>query len=146
VSPIVVSRRIECPPEVVWDHLADLEGHAEWMGDAERISFVGPARRGVGTAMIVRTRVGPFRTDDVLEVIGWEEGSSITVRHGGTVSGVGELRVDADGQGSKVTWTETLRFPWWLGGPVAAWFATPVLRRVWRRNLDGFAGILENKS
>ena len=127
---------------MVWERLADLETHVEWMRDAESIRFVGPSRRGVGTRMIVGTRIGPFRTDDVLEVVGWAEGSSITVRHRGIVKGTGELRVDPSGEGSRVTWTEDLAFPWWLGGGITARLAAPVLRWTWRRNLDSLAASL----
>lgn len=85
--------------------------------------------------MEVETVVGPFRTTDVMEVIGWEEGRSIEVAHVGLVKGKGTLELGAEGLGSRVTWDETLRFPWWLGGWVAASLATPVLRSVWRGNL-----------
>lgn len=136
MARLTVSRHLDHLAAAVWDRLADLEGHAGWMSDAERITFTSDTRRGAGASMIVRTRVGPFRTDDVLEVTDWDEGRSITVRHGGTVTGIGVLRVDPEGTGSRVTWTEELRFPWWLGGPVTAWLAAPVLRRVWLRNLE----------
>lgn len=122
-------------PEV-WRHLADLEGHISWMRDAESVRFASPVRRGVGTTLVVRTRIGPFRTDDLLEVVGWAEGRSITVQHGGLVKGTGQLRVDPSEDGCHVTWTEDLVFPWWLGGSITGWLAAPVLRWTWRRNLD----------
>ena len=133
---IVVTRAIDRPASEVWERLADLQGHITWMRDAESIRFDGPIERGVGTRMVVRTRVGPFRTDDLLEVVGWEEGRSISVSHQGLVKGRGELRLDRSGDGSRVTWTEDLAFPWWFGGSITAWVAAPVLRRTWRRNLD----------
>jgi hypothetical protein len=112
------------------------------MSDAESIEFEGPARRGVGTKMVVATRVGPLRTNDVMEVTGWVEGESITVEHRGLVSGDGALSVETAATGSLVTWTEELRFPWWLGGPVTAWFARPILKRIWLANLRRFAGLV----
>jgi hypothetical protein len=33
------------------------------------------------------------------------------------------------------TWSETLQFPWWMGGAAGARVARPVLAAVWRRNL-----------
>jgi carbon monoxide dehydrogenase subunit G len=142
VATVTVSRHIDRPPAAVWALLSDLERHTDWMGDAEWVVFLGPPRRGVGTVMVARTRYGPIRMDDLMEVVGWVEGHSITVRHDGLVTGTGELRVDPEGAGSRATWTEDLTFPWRLGGPVTAWLAVPVLRRVFRRSLDRLAGLL----
>lgn len=122
-------------PEVVWDALADLGSHSEWMRDAEEIVFTTDQTRGPGTVMEVETRVGPLRTLDVLEVTGWEEGTSIDVVHRGLVTGTGTLSVIPQGEGSNVDWDEDLTFPWWLGGPVTAWLARPVLAAIWRGNL-----------
>lgn len=85
--------------------------------------------------MDVDTVVGPFRTTDVMEVVGWEEGRSIDVVHEGLVSGRGTLSVEPHLDGVRVRWDETLSFPWWLGGPITAWFARPFLGAVWRGNL-----------
>ncbi len=112
------------------------------MSDADAVEFLGESRRGPGTRMLVPTRIGPFRTNDVLEVVAWDEGKSITVIHRGVVTGEGVLSVLPDGSGSRVTWTEELRFPWWLGGPLGELVAGPVLRHVWRNNLQRLAGIV----
>lgn len=105
------------------------------MGDARSIEFADELRRGVGTRMRVLTVFGPLHTTDVMEVISWEEGQSIGVRHVGLVTGEGTLGVAPDEEGSVVTWDETLVFPWWLGGPIAGSLASPLLARVWQRNL-----------
>lgn len=128
--------------EELWEYLADLEGHQEWMADIASMEFEGASRRGVGTRMVVGTRVGPFRTNDVLEVVDWDEGKSISVAHRGVIRGQGELSVEPEGNGSRVTWAEELMFPWWLGGNVAAFVARPFLRRVWRRNLKRLAALV----
>lgn len=85
--------------------------------------------------MEVLTVIGPLRTTDVMEVIGWDEGRSIDVRHEGLVTGEGRLQAEPVDEGTLVTWVETLRFPWWLGGPLTSWLAAPVLALVWRGNL-----------
>ncbi len=140
VARIEVAHRVKAPIEEVWPILAALETHVEWMKDADSLHFTGPERRGVGTRMEVGTRVGPFRTNDVLEVIGWDEGRSITVTHLGLVRGEGVLSLASDEDGSTmVSWVEHLHFPWWLGGPVTAWLTRPILARIWRGNLDRFA-------
>lgn len=142
MAGVVVSRKIDRSPEKVWAYLADLQGHSEWMADIVGLDFDGDKRSGRGARMVVKTRVGPFRTDDVLEVVGWDEGTSITVAHRGAVTGEGRLSVEPDGTGSRVTWAEELRFPWWMGGPLVAWLARPILRRVWRGNLTRLADLV----
>ncbi len=48
-----------------------------------------------------------------------------------------------DGPGATVlSWEEDLVFPWWLGGPVGAWAARPILRWVWRGNLRRFSALV----
>jgi uncharacterized protein YndB with AHSA1/START domain len=141
VARICVRRVIDRPPAAVWDRLADIADHVTWMADAAAIRFTTDRRRGVGTAFDCETRVGPFRTVDRMEVTEWTEGEAIGVRHVGLVTGTGRftLRGSLDGQRTELTWDEDLRFPWRLGGPVAAALARPVLRRVWAGNLRRFA-------
>lgn len=105
------------------------------MRDAESIVFIGEQRAGVGTRMEVKTVVGPLRTVDVMEVVGWEEGHSIEVAHRGLVKGTGVLGVSGSRDRTVVSWVEELTFPWWLGGAVTAWLARPVLAAIWRGNL-----------
>jgi hypothetical protein len=86
--------------------------------------------------MEVATRLGPFRTTDVMDVVGWEEGRRIVVHHRGVVSGKGSLGLEPEGPDrSRVIWHEVLELPWRLGGPVGGVVAAPILRRVWGRNL-----------
>ena len=123
-------------PERVWAELADLASHSEWMGDAETIEFVTGQTTGIGTRMRVPTRIGPLRSVDLMTVVEWEEGRSIGVEHVGAVAGVGRFQLRPSATGTELTWTEVLRFPWWMGGRWGAWLARPVLRRIWRRNLE----------
>jgi Polyketide cyclase / dehydrase and lipid transport len=143
MSRITVSQEVGAGRWAVWERLADLGDHPTWMADAENLVFTSPATRGVGTAMEVRTRIGPLRTTDRMEVTGWVEGHSIEVTHQGLIEGVGTLAVTGGDSRSTVTWSESLRFPWWLGGGVTAWVARPVLRRAWAGNLRRLAGEVE---
>ena len=131
---------IDAPPREVWNELADLGNHAEWMKDAVSIVFTSEQKVGVGTTMRVATKVGPLRTMDVLEVIGWTEGQSIEILHRGLVTGSGVLSVEPRNGGSRVRWEEDLHFPWWVGGRITAFFARPVLSRIWAGNLKRLAG------
>ncbi|MFZ0627573.1 MAG: SRPBCC family protein [Acidimicrobiia bacterium] len=132
---IEITIRYEAPAADVWSELADLASHAEWMADAGAIEFVDSKTEGLGTQMRVPTRIGPFHTTDIMTVVEWEEGRTVGVEHVGAVSGVGRFVVEASGSGSVLTWSERLRFPWWLGGPIGAWIAQPLLRHIWRGNL-----------
>lgn len=136
---IMVATIIPAAPAAVWDELAALERHAEWMAEAERIEFTGEQRSGVGTGMEVVTRVGPLRTVDRMVVDRWEEGRVIGVIHRGLVAGEGLFTLEAVAAGCRLTWQEHLRFPWFLGGRLGAWLAKPVLRRIWAANLDRLA-------
>jgi uncharacterized membrane protein len=136
VPTIEVSVTINAPLEAIWAAAADLGSHVEWMADAESVTFLTARRRGLGTRMEVATRVGPFRTRDVMEVTEWIDRQRIGVRHTGFVTGAGAFTLGETGFAStEFTWQERLRFPWYLGGPLTAWLASPFLRAVWRRNL-----------
>jgi len=146
MTMIVVSIDLPHPPDEVWRELAQLERHSEWMADAERIDFDGEQRSGVGTRMAVRTRVGPLVTTDVIEVRSWLEGRSIGVSHRGIVTGLGVfVLIPIDG-GTRFVWWEELEFPWYLGGPITAWFARPILHMIWQGNLKRFARTTEPRS
>lgn len=137
MTRIAVSRISSNDISRLWQRLADLSTHTDWMKDAKSIEFVGDQRRGVGTKMLVQTVVGPLRTLDEMEVVGWEEGRYIDVKHTGLVTGTGRLEVEArDDSSSLISWDEELTFPWWLGGPITGFFAKPVLGRIWAKNLE----------
>jgi Polyketide cyclase / dehydrase and lipid transport len=139
MTGIEVSVVVSASVAAVWEELSALERHTEWMADAERIMFRTEQTRGVGTAMDVLTRVGPLRTMDVMVIDRWDEGRAIGVTHRGIVSGTGVFTIDAAATGTRVMWREDLRFPWYLGGVITAVLARPVLRRIWKRNLDRLA-------
>lgn len=129
--------------ETVWREAADLPSHAEWMADAESIEFLTDQRSGIGTRMKVATKVGPLRTNDLMEVTEWAEGRSIGVKHSGIVTGAGRFDLARVAGGTRFSWSEDLTFPLYLGGPVTAFFAKPVLGWIWKRNLAGLKKRLE---
>lgn len=139
---VEVSTVLAAPPETVWSVIEPIETHTEWMADAVRITFTSERRRGVGTAFDCLTRVGPFRTVDRMVVTEWEPGRAMGIEHRGLFRGAGRFTLEPAGPGGRATrftWTEHVVFPWWLGGPVGALVAKPVLRRIWRENLDRLA-------
>jgi hypothetical protein len=135
-SSIEVSTLIEASPDDIWDDVEDISSHAEWMTDAVAIRFTGDRTSGVGTTFECDTAVGPFRLTDLMEVTEWHPGRAMGVRHVGVVRGDGVFRIEPVGdRATRFTWTEELAFPWWMGGRIGGMVGTPVLRRMWRKNL-----------
>ncbi len=143
MANVTVSVDLPKDPETVWEDVSQLETHVEWMADAESIEFQSEQRRGTGVVMRVLTRVGFIRTADVIRVVSWDPPHSIGVVHEGLVTGTGEFRLDAIDGGTRFTWDEKLRLPWFLGGPIGSVVARPILAWVWRRNLRRLAGRFE---
>lgn len=142
-----VETTIAAAPEAVWAHLEDIATHTEWMADAVAIDFLTDQRRGAGVRFACRTRVGPLRTTDLMEITEWSPPSRMGVRHTGAVSGEGRFELQATGPASgstTLTWHETLHFPWWFGGPLGARLARPLLRRIWRGNLERLKSRVES--
>jgi carbon monoxide dehydrogenase subunit G len=138
VARITLSVDLPQPPHLVWAELEAVERHVDWMADAESAEFAGSRTRGVGTVLIVATRVGPFRTRDVIEFTEWDPPNLMGVAHRGLFTGTGSFRLDEQGGGTRMVWSESIRFPWYLGGPIGALVASPVLRVIWRGNLRRF--------
>jgi hypothetical protein len=71
-----------------------------------------------------------------MDVVEWVEGQVIGVEHVGSVKGTGRFEIQSVGTGTQLRWVETLRFPWWLGGPLGEWVARPILTRIWTGSLE----------
>lgn len=150
MARLTVSTVLDATPEEVWAAVEDISTHVDWMEDAVAIRFTSEQTAGVGTAFDCDTKVGPFRLVDHMEITEWRPGRAMGVRHVGLVTGTGVFRIEAlrARRGrcrTRFVWTERLRFPWWLGGPLGALAARPVLRRVWRRNLRNLKAIVESR-
>lgn len=139
-ADISVAQLVAAPLSVVWDDLASIDRHVEWMFDAAKITFHSEQRTGVGTTFDCLTAVGPLRTVDKMEITSWVEQQSIGVRHSGLVTGEGVISLRAvDEQHTEIRWTEQLSFPWYFGGPVGSTVAKPVMRTIWQSSLKAFA-------
>lgn len=143
MARIRVSVLIRAPRSQVWRAVEDLSSHAEWMTDAESIRITSRQRSGVGTTFDCKTRVGPFRLTDRMEVVEWREGRSIGIRHTGLIGGTGRFTLARRPGGTLFTWQERLRFPRWLGGMTGSLVAKPVLRAIWKRNLAALKAMVE---
>ena len=127
---------IDAPPTVVWAAVEDIGSHTEWMADAVTIRFTSDTTSGVGTTFECDTKVGPFRLTDVMEVTEWRPRRAMGIRHVGLVTGDGVFTLRPEPRGrTRFTWTERLRFPWWMGGRVGSAVGAQVMKRIWRHNL-----------
>ncbi|MDG2113575.1 MAG: phosphotransferase, partial [Actinomycetota bacterium] len=147
---ISVSIELPATPDEVWCCLRDIAGHADWMRDAESIAFTTHQTEGTGTRFECRTKVGPLRTTDLMEVTAWEPGRRMGVIHEGVVSGRGEFALEptetSSGTETSFSWSEELALPWFFLGRLGEVAASPILRLIWRRNLRGLrARILEQQ-
>jgi polyketide cyclase/dehydrase/lipid transport protein len=141
---IRVGITIDAPPGEVWRTLEPIERHVDWMADAVSITFPGRQTRGVGTAFDCLTKVGPFRLVDRMVVTEWTPAKTMGIEHRGIVSGRGRFTLRRRPRGrTRFVWSEQLRFPWWMAGPVGALAAWPVLRALWRRNLRQLKHVVE---
>ena len=142
---ISIGVTIDAPRDVVWDAVEPIERHTEWMADAVSITFTSPQHRGVGTRFDCLTQVGPFRTVDKMIITSWEPQRRMGIEHEGVFRGTGQFTLGRLPNGrTRFVWTERLRFPWWLGGPIGALAATPILRRIWRKNLTRLKRLVES--
>lgn len=133
---VVVSIVIERSPSEVWADVREIDSHVDWMLDATAIRFLTECHEGAGTRFECDTKVGPFKLTDVMEITAWDDERRMGVRHVGLVEGTGEFTLtDVSSGATEFRWEEDLTFPWYLGGPVGAFLARPVLRFIWRRNL-----------
>ena len=133
---VVVSTVIEASPSEVWADVRDIASHVTWMQDAAAIRFLSDQREGTGTRFECDTRIGPLALTDVMEITAWADERQMGVRHVGLVEGTGEFTLTPVGpEQTEFRWEEDLRFPWWMGGPIGAFVARPILRLVWTRNL-----------
>ncbi len=147
MSNIKVSIEIDATPEKVWQIVEPIERHVDWMHDAVAIRFTSDQTRGVGTAFLCDTKVGPIRLTDKMEITEWVPGKAMGVKHIGIVTGTGVFTLESLSNGMRTLfkWEEKLVFPWFLGGPLGAFVGGKiVLRQIWKRNLRGLAALCKN--
>lgn len=152
MSRISVGIEIDAPPSRVWEVVEPIERHVDWMADAVAIRFVGDQTRGIGTRFACDTKVGPITLVDQMEITAWEPERAMGVRHTGVVSGSGVFHlegidgdIDSRPRRTRFTWTEDLRFPWWLGGRLGELVGgNLVMGAIWRRNLRRLRTLVES--
>ena len=141
---IEISTVINKPLNVVWDEVKVMENHVNWMEDAVKIDILSDNNSGLHTKMNVLTKVGPISLNDIITVKEWKEKESIGVIHEGIVTGKGVFYLKKiDENKTKFKWVETLKFPFYLGGPVGEIFGGLILKLIWKKNLKNLKEIIE---
>jgi len=143
MARIQISQVIDRTPSEVWNEMRHIERHVNWMHDAVEIRFTSDSREGIGTSFVCLTKVGPFKTQDVMTITEWRENEVMGVAHAGLIRGVGKFTILRQGPGSLIVWEEKLEFPWWGLGWFGLTLAKPVLTHIWKRNLRNLRIILE---
>ena len=115
---IRVAIEIDATTDEVWHVVEPVERHVDWMADAVAIRFDGDQHRGVGTTFVCDTKVGPITLPTTWRSPSGSPARRMGVRHTGVVTGTGafELTPIDLGRRTRFTWTEELRFPWYLAG------------------------------
>ena len=147
MTTIEVSIELNATPAQVWLMIEPLERHVDWMADAVAIRFISDQRRGVGTAFLCDTKVGPIKLTDQMEITEWVPEQAMGVRHVGVVTGLGRFTLTPldSGTRTRFMWSEELTFPWWLGGHLGGILTGKlVMRFIWRRNLRALKEIVES--
>lgn len=149
-SPIVnavevcTSVSISRPRQAVWEVLADVQRQPEWMRDALSIEMLTDGPMQVGSRMKVPTKIGVFRTTDIMEVTVFEPPVRWTVVHRGVVTGEGTFTLrESDDTTTVVEWRERLAAPLGFLGRAGMTLFRPVLRRQFQEDLDRFRDLCE---
>lgn len=142
---IRVSIDLESPVSRVWEIVEPIERHVDWMADAVAIRFKNDQTRGTGTEFFCDTKVGPIKLVDQMTITSWIPEREMGVTHTGVVTGTGRFTLEQlDSDRTRFTWTESLVFPWWLGGPLGALIGGQlVMKAIWRRNLSALKKLVE---
>ena len=114
------------------------------MSDAESIKFLGQQKEGVGTKILVLTKIGPIKLNDLMTFTKWEKNAEIEVEHEGIVTGKGSFLLEAlENKTTKFSWRETLKFPIILGGVIGEIVGSYILERIWKKNITNLKKIIE---
>ncbi|MDA2957811.1 MAG: SRPBCC family protein [Acidimicrobiia bacterium] len=143
---ITVSIDLNASPDRLWSIVEPIERHVDWMADAVAIRFETEQTRGVGTRFLCDTKVGPIKLTDRMRITEWVPGEAMGVEHTGLVTGTGIFTLAPldEGRRTRFTWSEDLKFPWWLGGRLGELIGgNLVMKAIWRRNLTSLQKLVE---
>ncbi|MEO6503450.1 MAG: SRPBCC family protein [Jatrophihabitantaceae bacterium] len=137
---------IDASPEAVWALVTDWPAQSRWIPlTAVTIDQHSPAGSGLGTRFTGRTRLGPIRFDDPMEVTQWQPATAGASGHcqvrklGPWLTGQAAIDVRPAGVGTRVAWSEDVRLRWMPAfadrvlGPVIAAVGAALFGRTLRK-------------
>jgi len=114
------------------------------MADASEIRITSEQTEGVGVTFDCDTKVGPLRTTDKMQITEWAPNQTLTISHKGLVEGKGSFILEKNSDGKTLfVWEENLDFPLLLGGRITGFFAKPILKKIWQKNLYKLKHLVE---
>lgn len=140
---IVCEVTIASDPETIWRYWVDWENLGDWMEEASDVVVTSDERVGVGVTAEATIRIGGIKTTDAVRVSRWEPPLILEIEHLGWVKGSGLLVSEAKGDGTHITWKETLHPPMGPVGAIGMRLFKPLMRRIFQRDLDTLKRLVE---
>jgi uncharacterized protein YndB with AHSA1/START domain len=146
VAPFQLSMRtgIRRPPKTVWPFLVDWDRLPRWMKDMRDVRVTSARKEGVGVEAVATVRIAGISTRDRIRVTRWEPPNVLEIAHLGWVKGTGRMELSPAGNGSDLRWRETLIPPWGALGRLGMYAVLPLMRRVFRRDLERLKQLVED--
>ena len=133
---VMVAEHFDLDQARLWDAIADLEAHQEWMADVRALRFLTTQRSGAGTRYVIDVSIGPARVRDRIEVVTWDRPRELAIAHRiGPARGEGRFVLSDAGDRTRLEWRTRFDLPWWAGGTVAERLGAPATHRLLTRNL-----------
>jgi polyketide cyclase/dehydrase/lipid transport protein len=143
VPPFTVTHDTMISPLAAWERVVDWPRHGRYV-PLTTVQVTTDTKRGVGTVFTARTGTARFGFDDPMEVVEWRPpanghaGQCRLEKRGRVMIGWALLRVEPQGAGARVTWTEEAKpagLPAFTDG-LSAGAGRLLFGRVLRRLLD----------
>jgi uncharacterized protein YndB with AHSA1/START domain len=147
-APFQLSMRVDIrrPPKTVWPFLVDWERLPRWMKDMRDVRVTSAHTEGVGVEAVATVRIAGISTRDLIRVTRWEPPNLLEIAHLGWVKGTGRMELSLAGTGSDLRWRETLIPPWGALGRLGMRVVLPLMRRVFRRDLNRLKRLVERSA
>ncbi len=141
MARIRTERVIDAAAETVWAQLTDWPAQSRWIPLTTVTVDRQGAAGGLGTRFTGRTRLGPVRFDDPMEVTEWSPpaaggpGRCRVRKLGPWLTGWAEIAVRPERGGTRVEWIEEVRARWVprIADPVIAVVGSAFFARVLRK-------------
>lgn len=139
---------VPASPAAAWQLVTDWAAQSRWIPlTTVTVDHLPPTGPGVGTRFTGRSRLGPVRFDDPMEVTGWqppagaEPGRCRVRKLGPWLTGWAEIEVAPAVGGARVEWIEDIRLRWTprFADPVVGAVGSLFFGRVLRKMADEFA-------